>query len=555
MFIPATRKDMEKLGWDSLDIILVSGDTYIDSSYNGSAVIGHWLIENGFKVGIIAQPDLNGDDIERLGRPSLFWSVSSGCVDSMVANYTATKKFRKEDDFTPGGVNRRPDRACIAYTNLIRKHFKNSFIVLGGIEASLRRIAHYDFWSDSVRRSILFDSKADVITYGMSESANLKLAEALRDGTEWKDIKGICYISRDPVDGFIRLPGFESCSEKDAFIDAFTIFQYNCDPITARGMVQPHGDRYLIHNPPSGSLDQATLDRIYEMDFENRVHPFYAKQGNVRAMDTIKQSLTTHRGCYGECGFCAIAVHQGRTVISRSAESIVREAERMSRTKGFNGIIYDVGGPTANMYGIECMKKTSHGACADRRCLYPRICERMPVDHSAQIDLLKRISSIDGVRKVFVNSGIRYDMIMVDRDRDAYMDELVEHVSGQLKVAPEHVSEDVLMLMGKPGRKVLMDFKNLFDQKSREHGKDQYLTYYFMAAHPGCYERHMKELDEFIHTRLRTNPEQVQIFTPTPSTVSTMVYHTRRDLKNKKDVKAEHSMQMKVRQKEIVMKR
>ena len=558
VFIPATKEDMKRRGWDSLDVILVSGDTYIDSAYNGSAIIGHWLIENGFRVGIIAQPDPKNDDIERLGEPSLFWSVSSGSVDSMVANYTATNKFRKDDDLTPGGVNnRRPDRATIVYTNLIKKHFKNNMIVLGGIEASLRRVAHYDFWSDSVRRSVLFDSKADAITYGMAEMSNLELAKAVTAGTDWRDIRGICYASQEKKDGYLEIPSYEECSsDKDAFIKAFRTFYWNNDPIYAKGLVQGHGDRYLIQNPP-GSMDTETLDRIYETDFENKVHPFYSRQGAVRAMDTIKQSVTTHRGCYGECNFCSIAVHQGRTVVSRSEDSIVREIERMAGKGSFNGIVYDVGGPTANMYGIECARKMKEGACRDKRCLYPNVCDGMPADHSRQIHLLERISKIEGVKKVFVNSGIRYDMIIADKEHGhEYLDAIVkDHISGQMKIAPEHVSNDVLALMGKPGKKVLMNFRQMFVESNAEHGKEQFLTYYFIAAHPGCYEHHMKELDEFMHRELRTNPEQIQIFTPTPSTFSTMMYHTRRDIDNRKDVKSEHSMQMKQKQKDIVMKK
>ena len=559
MFIPATEKEVRGRGWDALDVILVSGDAYVDTSYNGSAVIGHWLIDNGFRVGIIAQPDVSSEtDITRLGEPLLFWSVSAGCVDSMVANYSATKKRRKDDDFTPGGVNdKRPDRACIAYSNLIRKYFKGTVpIVLGGIEASLRRIAHYDMWSDSIRRSILFDAKADIITYGMAESANLELANALKEGKDWNNIRGICYISPERTGGYIEMPSYDNCSkDNNAFIDMFRRFYDNCDPLTAEGLVQKHGDRYLIHNPPAHNLPSETLDRIYELDYENRTHPYHSKHGAVRSLDTIKQSVTTHRGCYGECNFCAIAVHQGRTVISRSEDSIVREIERMTKKKGFNGIIYDVGGPTANMYGIECLKKCQVGACRDRRCMYPKICERLPVDHEKQISLLERIKNTDGVKKVFIASGIRYDMILRDkRSGKEYLDILVrDHVSGQMKIAPEHISADVVRLMGKPGRKELLEFKKMFDDSNREQGRKQFLTYYLIAAHPGCYEHHMEELRRFVTFELRTNPEQVQIFTPAPSTFSTMMYHTRRDIGNENNLKVEKSMQMKQKQKDIVL--
>lgn len=561
MFIPTVREDMVKRGWDSLDIIIVSGDTYIDSSYNGAAVIGHWLIDNGFRVGIICQPDTSsGVDITRLGEPGLFWSVTAGCVDSMVANYSPTGKRRKDDDFTPGGINdRRPDRACIAYTNLIKKHAKGKPIVLGGIEASLRRIAHYDAWSDSVRRGILFDAKADIVTYGMAEFSNLALAQALRDGKDWKDIRGICYLSSSAPAGYLELPSYEKCSasaEKNSdFLRAFRMFSDNCDPAYAKGMFQMHGERCLVHNPPQRALTTEELDHVHSSDYEMRVHPYYASQGAVKAMDTIKSSITTHRGCYGSCSFCAISAHQGRAVVSRSEDSIIREATKMTQMPGFNGIIYDVGGPTANMYGIECTRKATHGGCKDRRCLVPTPCRNLAIDHGRQIALLNRLSRIPGVKKVFVTSGIRYDMVVADkRNGSNYVDCIVaDHVSGQLKVAPEHTSKRVLELMGKPGPETLLEFKSMFDSSNQRQGKRQFLTYYLMAAHPGCYDSDMMELNDFVHTYLKTNPEQVQIFTPTPSTASTAMYYTRRDVSDSKDLKAEHSMQMKQKQKDIVL--
>ena len=558
MFIPTTQEEIKKRGWKKLDIVIVSGDTYIDSPYNGAAVIGHWLIENGFRVGIICQPDSDSDkDITRLGEPELFWSVSAGCVDSMVANYTPTNKRRKDDDFTPGGMNdRRPDRACIAFTNLIKKHIKGRPIVLGGIEASLRRVAHYDFWSDSVRRSILFDSKADLITYGMAELSNLELAQRMKDAKDISDIRGICRIGKDLPDDYIKMPSYEDCaSNKDDFIKAFRIFYENNDPIVSKGICQKHGDRFLIQNPPSRILTAAELDRIHSLDYENAVHPFYLKDGAVKAMETIKNSIISHRGCYGECSFCSISVHQGNIVVSRTEDSIIAEAKRIASTPGFNGIIYDVGGPTANMYGIECSKKLVKGSCKDKKCLYPKPCSYLAIDHSKQMALLKKISEIPGVKKVMVASGIRHDMIVFDRvNGQKYVDQLVgNHVSGQLKIAPEHVSSHVLELMNKPGPDVLIEFKKMFDSSNKEQGKDQYLTYYLMAAHPGCYQEDMEELYRFVHKELKTNPEQVQIFTPTPSTVSTMMYHTRRDYDNTKDLKSEHSMQMKQKQKDTLL--
>ncbi|MBE6526803.1 MAG: YgiQ family radical SAM protein [Thermoplasmata archaeon] len=557
MFIPTTAEEMQALGWHQLDIILVSGDTYIDSPYNGSALLGHWLIDHGFKVGIICQPDVKTDaDISRLGEPALYWSVSAGCVDSMVANYVPSGKFRKDDDFTPGGVNnRRPDRACIAYSNLIRRYFKGAVIFLGGIEASLRRVVHYDFWSDSVRRSILFDAKADGITYGMSELANLELAQCLRDKKDWHDIRGICYASRDPPFLYGRLASFDECiANRRSFMQAFHIFYENCDPVSAIGLSQQNGDRYLVQNPPQRHVTTEELDAIYESSFEYRVHPYYLADGPVRAMDTIKNSITTHRGCYGECSFCAIAVHQGRAVISRSADSIVREAERISKLPGFNGIIYDVGGPTANMWGIDCPMKKAKGPCKDRKCLFPRICPYLPVDHSKQIELLDRIKAIPGVKKVFVASGIRYDMVVFDEGHgQEYVDAIVkDHVSGQLKVAPEHTDPKVLELIGKPEANVLLDFKDMFDESCKRQNKDYYLTYYFMAALPGCGIKAMNELASFCRNELHTRPEQVQVFTPTPSTAATAMYYSGRDFEDGSNVWCEKSYALKLQQKEAV---
>ena len=388
MFVPTTPEEVRARGWDALDVILVSGDTYTDNAYNGTALIGHWLMDRGLRVGIIAQPDVSSDeDISRLGQPELFWSVSAGCVDSMVANYTPTRKFRKEDDFTPGGVNdRRPDRATIAYTNLIKKHAKGRPIFLAGIEASLRRVAHYDFWSDSVRRSVLFDAKADGVIYGMAELATLEVARRMREGLDWRDVRGVCHASSGTPDGYLEMPSFEDCrDDRDAFMRAFRMFRENSDPVTARNLVQRHGDRYLVHNRPQRPLTTPELDSLYGSDFEDAVHPFYAKDGRVRAMDTVRNSITTHRGCYGDCSFCSIAIHQGTTVVSRSEESIVSEAERIASRPGFNGVIQDLGGPTANMYGIECRIKETKGRCTDRRCLGSKPCPRLPIDHSRQM--------------------------------------------------------------------------------------------------------------------------------------------------------------------------
>nr|WP_307775192.1 YgiQ family radical SAM protein [uncultured Cetobacterium sp.] len=559
MFLPTTMDEVRKLGWDSLDIILISGDTYLDTSYNGTAIIGKWLVKHGFKVGVIAQPDINSDkDITRLGAPNLYWAVSAGCVDSMVANYTATKKKRKNDDFTPGGLNnRRPDRASIQYTNLIRRFFKNSPIpiVLGGIEASLRRITHYDYWSNSLRRSIIFDAKADILSYGMGEKSMLALARAIKNNSEWRDIRGLAYISKEAKEEFISLPSYEECVEKkENFVEAFEIFYKNCDPVTAKGIYQKHGDRYYIQNPPSENFTSEDLDAIYGLEFERDVHPYYKKDGHVKALDTIKYSVTTHRGCYGECNFCAIAVHQGRTVISRTEDSIIKEVTNISKSKGFKGNISDVGGPTANMYQLECTKKLNHGSCSHKRCLYPETCPALKLNHSKQISLLRKLKSIDKIKKIFIASGIRYDMILDDNKfGDKYLEEIIkDHVSGQMKIAPEHTEDKILSLMGKQGKDILKEFKNRFYELNKKHNKKQFLTYYLIAAHPGCNEKDMLDLKRFASSELRISPEQVQVFTPTPSTYSTLMYYTETNPFNGKKLFVEKDNGKKQKQKDII---
>lgn len=561
MFLPTTRQELSRLGWDQLDVILVTGDSYIDSPYIGTAVIGNLLSKAGYRVGVIAQPDVHSSqDICRLGEPRLFWGVTAGSIDSMVANYTALKKWRKSDDYTPGGINdRRPNRATIVYTNLIRRFYKNTRpIVLGGIEASLRRIAHYDFWSNRVRASILFDAKADYILYGMAEKSVLELAEGLRAGNDVRGIRGLCYIARQKKDGYLELPAYDTVRKnKSAFIDMFHTFYQNNDPISAKGLIQKHGDRLLIQNPPGPYLTQSELDDVYDLDFQRAQHPYYEEQGKVKALETIKFSIPTHRGCYGECSFCAIAVHEGRTVRWRSQQSIQNEARQLTRLPDFKGYILDVGGPTANMYGFECEKKLSQGSCPKKHCLYPEVCPLLKVDHGPQLELLKEIRRIEGVKKVFVASGIRYDMLLSDQKKGTqYLQEVVEHhVSGQMKVAPEHTQDGVLKHMGKPGTQSLLEFKDMFDRNSRAAGKKQFLTYYLIAAHPGCSEEDMKDLKRFTTRKLKINPEQVQIFTPTPSTYSSLMYYTELDPFTRKPIFVEKEPHKKERQKDIVVKK
>ena len=533
MFLPATKEEINKLHWDKPDIILISGDVYIDSPFNGSAVIGNWLTIHGFKVAIIAQPDINTDDIARLGEPSLYWAVSAGAMDSLVANYTATGKFRNEDDLTPGGINnRRPDRACMVYTNLIRRYFKNTKpIVLGGVEASLRRVVHYDLKDKKLRRSLIFDSKADILVYGMAEKAMLELSYALKENKDYRDIKGLCYISKEPKDEYIDIPSFEQCvQDKTSFREMFKTFYENSAYVNSKGLNQKHDTRYLIHNPPQDLLTQEELDEIYDMDFTREVHPYYEKQGKVKSQETIKFSVVSHRGCCGECNFCAIAVHQGKSVISRSKESIIKEINKLVQKPDFKGYISDIGGPTGNMYKIECKIHGTTGKCKNKRCLYPKVCENIIFSHDKQIELLAEVAKNDKIKKVFVSSGMRHDLIIADnKDGENYLKYISEHnISGQLKIAPEHTSDTVLNMMGKPKQTTFLDFMNDFDYINKP--LNQFLTCYFMVAHPGCSLSETEDLLLFINQNLKFHPEQVQVFTPTPSTYSTMMYYTEQDL-------------------------
>lgn len=555
MFLPTNKTEMQVRGWDKLDIILVSGDTYIDSPYIGIAVIGNLLANAGYRVGVIAQPDVtNGADIMRLGEPGLFWGISAGSIDSMVANFTASGKRRRQDDLTPGGENtKRPDRATIVYANLVRRYYKNTKpLVLGGIEASLRRVAHYDYWDDKIRKSILFDAKADILVYGMAEQSILELAAKIKNNEDISEIKGLCYIAKSPKPGYLVLPSYEKVSaNKNSFSEMFSLFYQNNDPLTARGLCQLQDTRYLVHNPPSQHMSQQELDRVFNLDYQRDVHPYYKVQGSVKALETIKFSLTTHRGCYGECNFCSISVHQGRTVISRSERSIIQEAMAITKLPDFKGYILDAGGPTANMYGIECDQKIKSGCCANKRCLFPKKCRQLPLDHRPQIKLLQKISQVPGIKKVFVASGIRYDMVLDDQASGLdYLSEIVNyHVSGQLKIAPEHSVDRVLAAMGKPGAGYLVKFQAEFNRLNKKAGRKQFLTYYLIAAHPGCELDDMRALKKFASRELKVLPEQVQIFTPLPSTYSAVMYYTGQDPFIGGDIFVEKDLAKKIQQK------
>ncbi|MCU0576129.1 MAG: YgiQ family radical SAM protein [Desulfobacterota bacterium] len=551
---------MNSLGWDRPDVILVTGDAYIDSPHIGVAVVGKALVNAGFRVGIISQPDTNsGTDILGLGEPALFWGVTGGSIDSMVANYTPVKKRRKSDDYTPGGMNtRRPDRAVIVYTNLIRRFSQGTApVVLGGIEASLRRIAHYDFWSDSIRRSILFDAKADILIYGMGEYPAVELAQRMTSGRDYRDMRGICFISRDSPAGYGEIPSYEDvCASRDAFTEMFHAFYRGNDQAVGRGFCQRHSDRFLVHNPPWPTLTEQELDAVHAHVYEREVHPHDLARGQVKAMETIRFSLTTHRGCMGRCNFCSISVHEGAAVVSRSEDSIIEEAVRLVGHPQFKGTIQDIGGPTANMYGMRCTRKAA-GTCRDRRCLYPAPCPGLDMSHRRQAGLLRRLGALPGVRKAFVASGIRHDLVCADTPHGGdYMEELVKHhVSGQLKLAPEHCVPAVLERMAKPGCDSLLEFRDLFTRLTRRAGKRQFLTYYFLAAHPGCTESDMVLLRAYIDRHLKITPEQVQIFTPTPSTYSTLMYCTGRDPFSGEPIHVERDPRRKQRQKDILTRK
>jgi len=561
-FLPTTKEEMDVLGWKQCDVILVSGDAYIDSPFIGVAMVGRMLQRLGYKVGMIGQPDVKSDiDIKRLGEPRLYWGVSGGSVDSMVSNYTATKKFRNTDDYTPGGKNdKRPDRALSVYCNLIRRYFKDTVpLVLGGIEASLRRVSHYDYWQNKLKKPILFDSKADVLVYGMGEIAIEQLTRAIDEKRDYGDIRGVCYISKEPNYEYVQLPSHQDClDDKEKYIDLFDDFYDNNDPIAAKGLCQLVDNRYLIQNPPCDYLNENEMDANSNLPFTRELHPYYAKQGKVKCLETIKFSIMTHHGCWGECNFCAIGVHQGRTIRTRSEDNILKEAKDFNQYKDYKGIISDVGGPTANMYGYECNKKLKLGTCDHQRCVdASHLCSVMKVDHSRNINLLRQVREVEGVRKAFVASGVRYDLITEDKQHGySYLKEMVKHhISGQMKVAPEHTQQHVLELMGKPGKQTLIDFKKLYDKLNKEEGKNQFLTYYLIAAHPGCEEKDMHELKRFTRDELQMNPEQAQVFTPTPGTYSAVMYYTELDPVSRKKIFVEKDTKRKEKQKKIVVEK
>ncbi len=502
-------------------------------------MLGHYLVSKGYKVGIIAQP-LSMEDVSRLGRPNLFFGITAGNVDSMVANYTSSKKKRNSDDYTPGEINnRRPDRAVIYYCNLVKQVFKNVKIVIGGVEASLRRFAHYDWWSDKVRKSILLDSKADILVYGMGELAALEIAQRIEAGKSLDNIRGTVYWNKS---NDIYLPSFEEVStSKELYVESYKLIQDNTDPYKDVRIIQKFDARYVVQNPPQIPLTTQELDQLYLLPFERKVHPFYEKLGKVKAIETVRFSITTVRGCYGNCSFCAIAHHQTTHVISRSEDSIIEEAKILSQLPEFKGTINDVGGPTANMYGTFCNIREEKGQCL-KNCLVPSVCKVNKISQKNFIELLEKIKRLPKIKNVFVQSGLRHDLILEDEDYQYIISKLVDFTSGQLKLAPEHAHPKVLSLMRKPDFEKFLTFKKFFEESARKKGKNMYAIGYFIVGHPGEKEKENNYLKKVIRENLGYIPQQIQIFTPTPSTLSTTMYYTGIDPYTKEKVYVEKSL-------------
>lgn len=548
-FLPITDADMQERGWDQLDVLFISGDAYVDHPSFGMAIITRLLESEGFRVGIIAQPDWRDlNTFKALGQPRLGILISSGVIDSMVNHYTANKKKRSEDAYSPGGqAGLRPDRAVIVYANRSREAFKNVPIVIGGIEASLRRFAHYDYWEDAVRRSILLDSKADLLVYGMGEKPILEIARRLAAGepvTTIRDVRGTVYPGSEIPDSrdsgnqpakTIILPSFDDVkTDKGQYALAFKIQYDEQDAIRGHWLVQPHGDRLVIQNPPALPLTTAEMDRIYALPYERTYHPTYESSGGIAAINEVEFSITSHRGCFGGCSFCALHFHQGRVIQKRSQASIINEAQNLVWLPNFKGYIHDVGGPTANFRNPACKVQETSGACKERQCLDKGGCKQLIVDHGEYLQLLRKLREIPGIKKIFIRSGIRYDYLMLDKNDDFFEELCEHHVSGQLKVAPEHVVDRVLRRMGKPNREIYERFVKRFYEINRKLGKEQYLVPYLISSHPGSDLNDAIELAEYLRD-IRYTPEQVQDFYPTPGTLSTCMFYTGLDPRTSPD--------------------
>ena len=533
-FLPVCRKDMEERGWDAVDFAYVIGDAYVDHPSFGPAIISRILEANGYRVGIISQPDWKDNtSIMEYGEPKLGFLISGGNMDSMVNHYSVSKKRRKTDAFTPGGVmGKRPDYATIVYGNLIRQVYKKTPVIIGGIEASLRRLAHYDYWSNHLKRSILLDSGADLISYGMGERSIVEIADALKSGIAVGDITfidGTVYKAKDlsSVYDAVTLPSYEELKkDKLNYARSFYVQYCNTDPFSGKRLVEPYSDHlYVVQNPPAKPLSQPEMDRVYSFPYMRTYHPSYEAAGGVPAIEEVKYSLISNRGCFGGCNFCALTFHQGRIIQTRSHESLLAEANQFIWDKDFKGYIHDVGGPTANFRAPSCEKQLQYGVCKEKQCLFPKPCRNLKVDHKDYLKLLRKLRELPNVKKVFIRSGIRFDYLMADKD-DTFFRELCEHhVSGQLKVAPEHISDAVLQKMGKPENRVYEAFTEKYKKINQKLGKNQFLVPYLMSSHPGSTMKKAVELAEYLRD-LGYMPEQVQDFYPTPSTISTCMYYT-----------------------------
>ena len=562
-FLPITREEMKERGWDQVDFVYVSGDAYVDHPSFGHAIITRLLESRGYRVGIIAQPDWRKpESVQVFGEPRLGFLVSAGNMDSMVNHYSVSKKRRKTDAYTPGGeMGKRPDYACVVYGNLIRQTYKKTPIILGGIEASLRRMAHYDYWSDKLKRSVLLDSGADVISYGMGEHSIIELAEALDAGIPVEDITYIAGTvvktkSLDSIYDAEILPSFEDLkADKMNYARSFYTQYLNTDAFNGKRLVEPYSDHlYVVQNPPATPLTQMEMDDVYSLPYQRTYHPSYEAKGGVPAIKEIKFSLISNRGCFGGCSFCALTFHQGRIVQVRSHESLIEEAKEITKDKDFKGYIHDVGGPTANFRHPSCKKQMEHGVCKTRQCLFPSPCKNLDADHRDYVSLLRKLRDIPKVKKVFIRSGIRFDYLLADKKQE-FLRELCEyHVSGQLKVAPEHVAGPVLSLMGKPEHKVYEEFTRQFYKMNERIGKEQYLVPYLMSSHPGSTLKEAVELAEYCRD-LGYMPEQVQDFYPTPSTLSTCMYYTGVDPRTMQKVYVPKSPHEKAMQRALIQYR
>ena len=543
-FLPITIEDMKQRGWDYVDFVYVIGDAYVDHPSFGHAIISRLLEANGYRVAIISQPDWRDkNSITTFGEPRLGFLVMAGNMDSMVNHYSVSKKKRSSDAFTPGGVmGKRPDYATIVYSNLIRQTYKNIPVIIGGIEASLRRLGHYDYWSNKVKRSILLDSGADLLSYGMGERSVIEIADALNSGLDIRDITfidGTVYKTRHPetVYDVIRLPSFrEIRTDKETYARSFYTQYCNTDPYAAKRLMEEYDNGiFVVQNTPAKPLSQAEMDRVYSLNYMRNYHPSYETAGGVPAIQEVKFSLVSNRGCFGGCSFCALTFHQGRIIQTRSHESILKEAGQMVWDKDFKGYIHDVGGPTANFRHTSCEKQLTKGVCPDKQCLFPKPCRNLTVDHRDYLNLLRKLRQLPNVKKVFIRSGIRFDYLMCDSD-DTFMREMVEHhISGQLKVAPEHVADPVLQMMGKPENSVYEKFIQKYKKLNDQMGKKQFVVPYLMSSHPGSTLKEAVRLAEYLRD-LGYMPEQVQDFYPTPSTISTCMYHTGLDPRTMKKV-------------------